>query len=268
VKLKDGRKTYYRYEDRNYSIKNEGINEAEANQLKEAIITLGRFKGMPQFEWVEELTTRLAYSFKLIPNNNKVIEFEQNPYLKGLEFISEIYHAIVYNKVLKISYQGFKQTKVEIYEIHPYFLKQYNNRWFLFARNYQYENLSNLSLDRIVTIEVIGKKYIETDIDFSDYFEDIIGVSSDLTLNPIEITIKADKTLWPYIKTKPIHGSQKVKELDEDYTIFSLNLIPNYELESKLLHFGEQLEVLSPESVRKTLADRIQEMNKKYNCAD
>ena len=86
LRLKDGKKVYYRYLDTNFSINSQPLNEAEANQLKEALFTLGRFKGLPQFNWIGELTTRLESSFSLIPNKKEVIHFEQNEYLKGLDF--------------------------------------------------------------------------------------------------------------------------------------------------------------------------------------
>jgi len=62
---REGRKAFYRYSDRNYSINNQPLNEQEALQLKESLLTLSRFKGLPQFEWIEELITRLEQSFHL-----------------------------------------------------------------------------------------------------------------------------------------------------------------------------------------------------------
>ncbi len=66
-----------------------------------------------------------------------------------------------------------------------------------------------------------------------------------------------NNSLLPYITTKPIHGSQKVKDKGATYTVISLQLIPNYELESLILSYGEGLEVLEPQPLRRRLADRI-----------
>ena len=54
-RCKDGKRVYYRYKDVNFSILNQPMNVKEEQQLREAILTLSRFKGMPQFDWVEEL---------------------------------------------------------------------------------------------------------------------------------------------------------------------------------------------------------------------
>ena len=74
-KYKDGRRVYYRYTDRNFSIKNQPLNETEAIQLKETLITLSRFKGLPQFEWVSEIITRLESEFS--------IESDDQVYISG-----------------------------------------------------------------------------------------------------------------------------------------------------------------------------------------
>lgn len=89
--IRDGHKVYYRYSDISYSINNQPLNETEENQLKEALLTLSRFKGMPQFEWVDEITAKLYAGLGLSGNQQKIIEFEQNLYLKGLEFVTAIY---------------------------------------------------------------------------------------------------------------------------------------------------------------------------------
>ena len=46
---KDGRKVFLRYEDINFSINNSPLNTAEEEQLKDALFTLSRLKGMPNF---------------------------------------------------------------------------------------------------------------------------------------------------------------------------------------------------------------------------
>ena len=132
---KDGKKVYYRYNDTSFSINNQPLNENEANQLKEALLTISRFKGMPQFEWVDEISARLDSGLGLSNKSGKIIEFEQNSYLRGLEHITPIYNAILYQKVVEIEYRSFKQDLPQTIVFHPYFLKQYNNRWYIFGLN-------------------------------------------------------------------------------------------------------------------------------------
>lgn len=258
-RIRDGHRVYYRYEDSNYSINNQPLNETEANQLKEALYTLSRFKGMPQFEWVEEISARLDSGLGLSNDNRKIIEFDQNSYLKGLEHISTLYNAILYKKTVKVEYQSYKQEFSQGIDFHPYFLKQYNNRWFVFGINDIDESLLNLALDRINKINDSLKDYKENSVwDFEEYFEDIIGVTKSEEGEIQQIELQIHNELLPYIRTKPLHGSQKVNKLGEVHSIITLKLIPNYELESLLLSYGEGVTVIKPESLKEKLRKRLE----------
>lgn len=256
--FREGHRVYYRYSDKSFSINNQPLNETEENQLKEALLTLSRFKGMPQFEWVDEISARLDSGLGLSHNTEKIIEFDQNNYLKGLEYITPIYNSILYKKVINIEYKSFKQNTIQSIFFHPYFLKQYNNRWYVFGKNDLSQFIMNLALDRITTIQESNKKFIPNMvIDFTEYFDDIIGVtlSNDGTIETILLQVSNE--LYPYVQTKPMHGSQKVKEQGLTHTLISLNLIPNYELESLILSYGEGIEVIKPKELRLKIKNRV-----------
>ena len=134
-KLRDGKKVYYQYTDMSFSINNMPLNEVEINQLKAAVDILSQFKGMPQFEWVNELVPKLQQGIVTDEASTTIMEFDNNQYLKGIEHLGPLHNAIFYKKVLTISYQPFESDIPFDVVIHPYFLKQYNNRWFLFGYN-------------------------------------------------------------------------------------------------------------------------------------
>ena len=257
--IRDGHKVYFRYYDLNFSINNQPLNETEENQLKEALLTLSRFKGMPQFEWIDEITARLDSGLGLSKTSQQIIEFEQNDFLQGLEHITPLYNAILYKKVLIVTYKSFKSGIKQTIIFHPYYLKQYKNRWFAFGLNEEFGQITNLALDRIVGIEDCKKVYTpNTTIDFSEYFEDVIGVTVDKEANLQKIQLKVSSNLYPYIQTKPLHGSQKTKEKNDAFVVIELDLIPNYELESLILSFGEGIKVLSPGTLREKIKNRVQ----------
>jgi len=262
--FKDGRKAFYRYTDMNFTINKQPLNEQEAHQLQESLMTLSRFSGLPQFEWVEEMKLRLEQSFKF-KTEDSILSFEENPYLTGREYIGDLYNAIVNKLAVVINYQPFRTDEVRSYDFHPYYLKQYNNRWFLWGLEEKRSNLTNLPLDRIQSIKESKTKYqVNTKISFEEYFDDVIGVSVNPNEEPQKVWLKISAELWPYIKTKPMHGSQKTIEIDEDYTIIELELQLNYELEAMILSFGEKVEVLMPEILRMSIKERVEMMNKRY----
>ena len=261
---KEGKKVYYRYTDKNFSINSQPLNEHEELQIKEALLTLSRFKGVPQFEWVNEIMAKLDTQFNFNQLSQPIIEFEQNQYLKGTEHISVLYNAILYKRALNIQYRSFKKPdEANEIVIHPYFLKQYNNRWFLFGLNAEYQSIQNLSLDRIEMITELSIPYSEnTYTDFEEYFEDIIGVTvEDVEIQTIEL--KLSEQITPYILTKPLHGSQKYNKQTGCITI---EVRPNYELISLILSYRDRIEVISPPDFRANVLEIIEAMRNNYLC--
>ena len=106
---KIGRKVFYRYESQDFSINNQPVTKAEANQLKLAIQTLNRFRGLANNEWVEEVISNLEWRFNLSGESEKVIGFDQNKDLKGLSYLSQLFEAMTNHKVLRITYRSYKK---------------------------------------------------------------------------------------------------------------------------------------------------------------
>lgn len=266
LRHRDGKRVYYRYEDINYSINNQPISQQESIQLKETILMLNRFKGMPQFEWMQELLTRLEDSFQLKGTTERVVGFEENPYLKGLHFFSDLFNAIVNKQTLRIRYKRYEKDEKE-FVFYPYFLKQYNNRWFLFGLNPEYQSIipiTNLALDRIQQIELENRPFIENkDIDFDEYFDDVVGVTIYEDKKVEKIILKVEKSLLPYIETKPLHGSQKLVKIEDGTGIIELSLKMNYELESLLLSYADRLNILEPLHLKETITQRAKQIIQK-----
>ncbi len=264
-RIKDGRRVYYRYEDRNFSIKNQGINQSEAEQLKETLSILSRFKGLPQFDWIEEMQIRLEDTFKLKGSVVTAVSFEQNPYLKGLNHFTDLFNAIQNQTGLKVTYKSYKEKEARTFIYHPWHLKQYNNRWFVFGWSDAEKTISNLAMDRILSLKHNATPHKENkDVNFEEFFEDVVGVSVDPNLPVEKVILKINKDLWPYIESKPIHGSQKSPKVTDDGIIIELNVQVNYELRSLLFSFMDGVEVLEPVWYRNVCRDILKKMVEKY----
>jgi len=257
---REGKKKYYRYVDSSFSINNMPLNEMEINQLKSAVDILAQFKGMPQFEWMSELLPKLKQGIDLKETSSTIIEFDNNQYLKGIEKLGDLYNAIFYKKILQISYQPFENDTADIITLHPYYLKQYNNRWFLFGYNPYNEKYDwNLAIDRIVHIEEIKGRYRKnTSIDWTEYFEDIIGVTKPEDATIETITLHFLGKTGKYMETKPLHGSQKSKWLDATTLEVKLQLIINYEFERLILSYADSVKVIKPISLAEFIKKRLQ----------
>lgn len=262
--LYEGKKKYYRYADPSFSINQQPISKAEAQQLQQAVATLTRFRGLPQYEWIEEVITNLEHRFNLGGKSRGIVCFEQNPLLKGLEHLGTLIEAATDHKVLKINYHTYKNGGRDMdFIIHPYYLKQYNNRWFLFGRNDETGQITVNALDRIQGLEPMSDiAYIVTDIDFDHYFDDIVGVTIPDDPTVETVVFRTTEKRYPYIASKPLHPSQRI--VDRKQCILQIEVAPNFELEQKLLSFGADIEVLAPEDLREQMKKKVEDAYKKY----
>jgi predicted DNA-binding transcriptional regulator YafY len=260
--IRKGRQVYYRYHDSGFSIYNQELSEEDYSKLSQTVDILKRFSGLPQFEWIEELDARFSMSFKN-GSTSPVVGFDDSKYNKGIEYFTPLFKAISQKQVLSLTYKSFKQAVPVKCVIHPHYLKEYNNRWFLFCLDDKYRNMSIYALDRIISIERIAKEYIPCDEDWDEYFEDIIGVSGR-EKNAVKIELWFSNSQIPYIETKPLHGSQKIISRDSDGAVVQIEVVLNYELEQLLLSFGEKVKVLFPDELREKIKERIRKSLENY----
>ena len=266
LRKKNGYSTYYCYDNPDFTINAQPLTDDEAQQLETAILTLSRFRAIPCNEWIEDVISNLEWRFNLKRSEHNIIAFEQNEQLRGLQYLSPIIDATIHQQVLKITYQSYKELSVErILTVHPYFLKEYNNRWYLIARDNEKGYICNLALDRVHAIEQDETISFEpTDIDFDTYFDNVIGVSiCDETVSKEHVVLKTSTRQFSYIVSKPLHPSQEV--VNEEEHIISIDVKPNYELDYHILSLGSAIEVLEPASYRAHIREEIDEMYKKYN---
>ncbi|SDE54799.1 helix-turn-helix transcriptional regulator [Riemerella columbipharyngis] len=256
---KEGRRTYYRYAEPDFSILKKPISNNEREHLIEALETLNRLNALSGFDWVNSLQAKLNDQLQLEKMQQPIIEFEENTYLKGLNFLNPLYQYIAKKITIEVVYKSFKSEVPYKNLLSPYFLKQYNNRWFLFAWNHRVEKIQNLALDRIVSIDSRNEEFKPQDINFTDYFDEIIGVTNEWDKPVEKISIRLSPEILPYVQSKPLHGSQKVKD-----SILHLEVKINYELKSLILSFGEAMTVLSPPKLVEEIKNTIQKMKNNY----
>ena len=255
--LKDGKKRLFRYKDRNFSIADHPLNQNDTEQLETTLAILSRYKNREEFSWLEEFIPRMELAFNLVASgDNGVISYQENLYLKGREFLGVLFNQILKRKVLTLAYEPYNKD-TEVLNIHPYHLKQHNNRWFLICYNEKYNALSNYPLDRIKKIEETDRKFKDVDIDWVDYFDDIIGVTKPPDEETHTILLKFSENRINYVLTKPLHGSQKPDRSDEMGLTIKIEVIPNPELYQLILSFGEDVEVIEPKHLREEIKNRI-----------
>lgn len=258
-----GRKCYYRYSDPNFSVFNNELSSEEIENLQTTIKMLGKYRGIPANAWIEEVVSSLEYRFGIKANSENLISFEQNEQLNGLEYLSTIIDATINHQPLNIDYCTFKENKIKMV-IHPYYVKQYNGRWFLLGLDNRHDRITNVALDRIQHINnanVVFKKNYS--VDFETYFDDIIGVTiPGNNIKKESIILRFTKERFPYIVSKPIHQSQRIIE-GKDCEV-EIQVKPNKELYQQIFSFIPDIEVISPQWLRDEIIEKIKENLKRF----
>ena len=264
VETKVGRDVFYEYADKSFSIYNIPLNDDEMAQLAQTVSILSRFEGMPNFDWVDDLIEHFKFSLNIPTTRDIIVAFDENIDLKGRSWFAKLFSAIASQQALEIKYQPFDRP-LDTYLFHPYLLKQYNNRWFLFGCVDGRTNLTNFPLDRIQEVSPASIPYKpNTDIDLKEYFDEFIGVSRKNVDKVQPVKIKVDKESYNYIETKPLHGTQRVISHEEDGVVIQIEVIINTELKHLLLSYGAGVTVLSPSELRDYLIEQNKESLKNY----
>lgn len=259
-------KKYYKYDEYGYSITQIPISSEDMAQLSEAVDLLKQMSSFKGFDGVEDVVNRLEdYVASMRYKVEPVILLESNERLRGLEYLTDLHDAIMNKEPIEVTYKSFRSTEAQTFCFSPYILKEFRNRWFVFGdrHDFTYTPLCNLALDRIEGISAApkGERYLK-DRDFhpSTFFKDMIGVTRNVESPVEQVTFTASATEAPYLKTKPLHQSQKELETYPDGSVlFSIDVILNHELERDLLGYGEGITVLTPDSLVEKLHKRLAE---------
>ncbi len=267
---KNGRERIYRYDDTYSGLK---INEMSADIIEDILKVVQHLKRMEFFSFeqvvnedisdvdvsdlivkLSSLVNRTEQEYRSVIDDGTLLDYVGNKYLTLL------YDAIMKCEVLSIEYAPFGKTAYAI-EFHPYFLKRYNDRWFVIGYDGKNKKLPLLALDRIQTTpKVLGVKYKQDRRNWRDeYFDEFVGVSrNEEKVQTIRFRVVKDRA--GYVQTKPIHATQKhIRDgQSAEYTMFEITVIPNRELIQQFLSFGADVEVLEPASVRLAMAEHFE----------
>lgn len=188
------------------------------------------------------------------------IIFEDIP--SGQTWLTCIADAMRCNHVLSITHQGFGKSEPSTFDIEPYFLKVVKRRWYVVARSPYYSERNKeqgvkpsdvylvYALDRISDIQDTGRTFkMKKNFDVHSYFEGCCGIITSNESSQ-KIVLRAYNGFADYLRTLPLHESQREIGSDDESTLFEYHLKPTFDFYQLVLAQGDQVEVLEPESVR------------------
>jgi predicted DNA-binding transcriptional regulator YafY len=258
----------YYYDDKDYKLTEQPLKPADIEALKDVVEFLHQFKGFRYFADAEGLIHNIEEN--ITKSEFIDVEFDILPDYRGLEYIEPLKKAMKDKVVLKMTYRSFSDDAEVPRHIHPYMLKQYNNRWFVYAFTEEYKDTNRTEgiygLERIISLEKSSKKYRKPNVKrIKNYFKNIIGVTNFEDSDVVNIVIRMKKHRANYLRTKPVHSSQKVTKESLEYDWFSFKLKPNPEFRALLLGYGQDVVVEEPASLAIEMKEILREAAEQYS---
>lgn len=258
----------YRYSNPKFSISSLPITAEELHGLDFAISILNQFKHLPAIKEFEEAIMKIASTVKLnkeARGETDHIQLERPFVVKGIEFVEPILKAITEKRVLKFTYQKHGSEEISQNYLQPYLIREAKNFWYVVGKriNKKEKKILTFALDRIHDMQLTEDVFADEKIDRKNFFKNVIGVTVgegkaetvQLSFSPIQ---------GKYVKTVPIHHSQKILKETETEMRVSLDVVVNQELKMQLLSYGENVKVLQPKSLANDIKATAKGMLKKY----
>ena len=173
----------------------------------------------------------------------------------GVENVQIILEAIDKQKGIECGYYSFDRETKKQQLLIPYFLKTWEQRWYLAAEpDNHHHGISIFALERMDNIRLTEQKMLPSnDVTADEYWEGSFGVNHSDNQVPERIVIKAYGAQAEYIRALPIHESQKELERTDEYTIFEYHIVPCFNLFQQLLWHREKLEIIEPKEMREEI---------------
>ncbi len=254
IKYDHGKRAYF-YTEHDYSIDGLKIDEEDFKNMQLVARMLGSCQNSPEFQnyggslW--KVINLLNYKrLHTRSRNLDFIEFEHHPPGNSKAFFGLLVQLIHSRTPIKLDYQPFGE-ETKSYTLHPYYLKEYDQRWYLVAWCEERAAIRIFGLERMKEINRLYDKQFKLGPPFNaaQFFRDFIGLH--VPDSPAEeIVLRMKNKSGYYLLTKPIHHSQQLIKEEDDRHEFRFHLAINPELIREILKWGKNAEVLQPESLK------------------
>jgi len=175
---------------------------------------------------------------------------------------------------VEITYKRFGTETTRDYVFSPYAIKVYQHRWYVLAffdsiigkhgqRHEPY--FAIFAFDRIEQVSVSAEKFtIQKDFSAKEFFSECFGIVYNEGIKTERVVLRAYESEVFYLRTLPLHHSQKEIRTESGYSDFELFLKPTLDFSGRVLSRGDRLEILEPAWVRVEIKDMHQKALNRY----
>lgn len=215
-------------------------------------------------EWRNRMLNLFAVNSLLKESKELRSQILYEPVPSGEIYLSTIVEAMRDQCLLQMTYQSFSKPEPSTYNVAPYCLKMFKQRWYMLAHSPGKDRTLIYSLDRIHALEPTQQKYkLPKDFDAEHFFWNTYGVSG-MEDEPETVEIKIEAYQANFLRTLPLHSSQEEIERQEQFSIFRYHVVPTFEFIQELRKHGSVLEVLQPQWLRDEFREELECQLSKY----
>lgn len=221
------------------------------------------------FKFLEIVSIADIFS-KSLKDNRQILDyvsFDDSKSFRGIENLQDILLAITQERQLLFKHENFEQNTLKSYEITPFLLKEFENRWYVIGVPKGFDEIRTFGIDRLTEIN-LGDKALYKKHHFEkqlNEFEDIIGINIEHK-KPIPIRLKVSELNLKYMRSLPMHQSQIIYPKNESGEYFvDFFLVPNYEFITRILKMGKDAVVISPSNLKAKIKNILEATLQRYN---
>lgn len=217
----------------------------------------------------DETKKRIMEAFDLIDTfsiNNSISEqvyFEKRR-PQGTEHLCRLLQAIRNHLVIQFNYLKYWEATHTNRQVEPYALKEYKHRWYLLVKEIESKQVKTFALDRISDLTLSSKVFQQTAFDVDTYFNEAFGIYNTKNSHTERIILSFTPLQGKYIKSLPLHSSQRTIIDDEKEVRIELRVAMSYDLLQEILSHGHRVTVIAPKSLQEDVKQECLEMIKQY----
>jgi predicted DNA-binding transcriptional regulator YafY len=249
----------YEYTNPDFSIYGVSLNSYDVNSINEAIEVISSIGGSrvsEKFTHAIEKVLSNVQELTSTEEKRKIIQTDHISKGRGFEHFDLLYSACRDRVPLSFVHYSYSRREFKALIVHPVLLKEFNNHWYVIGFSEEHQELRTFGLDRVNAPEPIYKVFQDTSSDIIDeYLNDVYGVYPLHDGKKENIILHASPMITNYFRAQKIHESQNVEMRDRGDAIITFELIPSMELVSLILSYGNQIRVLEPKILAKTVKE-------------
>ena len=238
------------------------IENENSGQYRYYIQNADELKSGSMRSWLFNTLTVSNLMMDSVSIKDKVL-FEEIP--DGEQYLPVILESLKKNLVLEMTYQSYNYDESYTFEIEPYCLKAFKQRWYLIGRSPYYDKIMIYALDRVKWLGLTEKSFkYPKNFYPEEFFDDCFGIIADQKVKVETVKLKVSAGQANYLRSLTLHQTQKEIERTDEYSIFTVRLRPTFDFRQEVLSQGSDIEVMEPKWFRDEVAEISKHMWNKY----